>query len=101
MIELIAIWTAAICSWIVVALLLIEKKKRKQINTWANEALEAIRFRQELAKADQSGLITDWAKAAQIEINDPMFADLSVNEFTDVVQVRLADRVRRIKGEQK
>lgn len=100
MIELIAIWTAAICSWVVVALLLIEKKKRKQINIWANEALDAIRFRQELAKADQSGLITDWARAAQIDINDPMFADLTINEFTDVVQVRLADRIRRIKGEQ-
>ena len=99
--ELIVLWTAAICSWIVVAILLIEKKKRKQINTWANEALVAISFRQKVAKANQSGLITDWAEAAEIDLNDPMFADLTVEQFTDVVRVRLADRVRLIKGEQK
>ncbi len=101
MIEVIVMWTAAICSWIVVVLLLIEKKNRKQLNNWANETLDAIRFRQELVKAEKSGLITDWAKAAQIDLTDPMFADLTVNEFTDVVQVRLADRVKKIKGEQK
>ena len=101
MIEVIVMWTAAICSWIVVGVLLVERKKRKQLNDWANEALDAIRFRQELVKAEKSGLITDWAKAAQIDIHDPMFADLSVSEFTDVVRVRIADRVKKIKGEQK
>lgn len=99
--ELIVLWTAAVCSCIVVALLLVEMKKRKQLNNWANGALDAIRFRQELVRAEKSGLIIDWAKAAQIDINDPMFADLSLNEFTDVVQVRIADRVKKIKGEQK
>ena len=99
--EIILMWIVAVFSWIVVAILLIEKKKRKQINTWANEALATISFRQKVAKANQSGLITDWAEAAEIDLNDPMFADLTVEQFTDVVRVRLADRLRLIKGEQK
>ena len=100
MIEMIVIWIAAICSWIVVSGLLIENKERKQINIWANEALATIRFRQKVAKANQSGLITDWADAAEIDLNNPMFADLTIEQFTDVVRVRLADRARLIKGEQ-
>lgn len=99
--ELIVLWIGAVCSWIVVVLLLLEMKKRKQINQWANASLKAIEFRQQLVKAEQSGLITDWAKAAEIDLYDPMFADLSVDDFTDVIQVRLADRLKTIKGEQK
>ena len=99
--EAVVLWVLAICSWIVVGLLILEMKKRKQINQWARESLKAIEFRQQLVKAEQSGLITDWAKAAEVDLHDPMFADLSVDDFTDVIQVRLADRLKRIKGEQK
>jgi hypothetical protein len=63
--------------------------------------LKAIEFRQQLVKAEQSGLLTDWSEAAEVNPYDPMFADLTIDEFTNVIEVRLADKLKRIKGEQK
>lgn len=51
-----------------------------------------------------SNSILQWAKAAELDLNDPEIANLSMEEATQIMQVRLADKARRIQqllGEQK
>lgn len=65
---------------------------------YAKKSLEQINL------ALKSNSILQWAKAAELDLNDPKIANLSMEEATQVMQVRLADKVRRIQellGEQK
>lgn len=65
---------------------------------YAKKSLEQINL------ALKSNSILQWAKVAELELNDPKIANLSMEEATQVMQVRLADKVRRIQellGEQK
>lgn len=57
---------------------------------YAKKSLEEIN----LALASNS--ISQWAKAAGLDLNDPEIANLSMQEATQIMQVRIADTVRRI-----
>jgi len=65
---------------------------------YARKSLEQIKL------AYISNSITQWAKAAELDLNDPQIANLSMEEATQVIQVRLTDKMKRITkllGEQK
>jgi hypothetical protein len=65
---------------------------------YAKKSLEQIKL------AYDSNSITQWAKAAELDLSDPEIANLSMEEATQVIQVLLADKMKRIKellGEQK
>lgn len=52
----------------------------------------------------QSGKISDMAKALDIDLNNPEWANMPFTEASQIMQVRLADRVKRyleLEGEQK
>jgi len=63
------------------------------------KAIEKYYARKSLKKiqmAYSSNSISTWAKASGCNLNDPEFANLSTEEATQVMQVRLADKMRRI-----
>lgn len=65
---------------------------------YAKKSLKQIQF------AYKSNSIMEWAKAAELDLNDPEIFNLPMEEATQVIQVRLADKMKRIKqllGEQK
>ena len=57
---------------------------------YARKSLEQIKL------AYNSNSIAQWAKAAELDLNDPEIANLSMQEATQVIQVRLMDKMRRI-----
>jgi hypothetical protein len=65
---------------------------------YAKKALRQIEI------AYESNSIAEWAKAAELDLNDPDISNLSMEEATQVIQVRVADKMKRIAkllGEQK
>lgn len=65
---------------------------------YARKSLEQIQL------AYKSNSILEWAKAAELDLNDPEISNLPMEEATQVIQVRLADKMKRIAhllGEQK
>jgi hypothetical protein len=65
---------------------------------YARKSLEQIKL------AYNSNSITQWAKAAELDLNDPEISNLPMEEATQVIQVRLADKMNRIEqllGDQK
>lgn len=57
---------------------------------YAKKSLEQIKL------AYNSNSITQWAKAAELDLNDPEISNLPMEEATQVIQVRLADKMKRI-----
>ena len=58
----------------------------------------------EIEIAMQSGSVRDLAKAADMDLSDPMFSEMTIDEAFDVITVRLADRleaIKQIRGVQK
>lgn len=50
----------------------------------------------EIQSAMQSGNLLELTKAADMDLNDPMFAEMSMDEGLEVIRVRLADRLKEI-----
>lgn len=50
----------------------------------------------QIETAVQSGRFADLAIACDINLDDPIFSEMPINEFFQVVEVRLADRIRQI-----
>ena len=75
MIEVIAPWIAAISSWVVLALLLDLEKKRKRLNDWINDNLDATGFHQELVKAEQSGHEDERNRIIKLLIDEGVFCN--------------------------
>ena len=59
-------------------------------NYFADRKLTEIKF------AMQTMKIKDLAKAADVSLSDPMFAELPIEEAFQVLLVRINDRVKRI-----
>lgn len=59
---------------------------------------------QQIDAAVKARKIAPLAKALDIDVNDPEWANISATEFFQVAQVRIADRIKRyqeLTGEQK
>ena len=85
----------AISTWIVVIMLFLSYRKQKKIHLWAQN----LRKQLEIIQAMKSGRLTDLLKAADMDPNDPMFRDMPLEEAIQVIQVRVADKLRRMQNE--
>ena len=88
---------SALTSWIVVIALLMQYRRDRQINSWAKMTLKQM----QITKALNSGKLNDLLEAADIDPTDPMFRDMPIQEAYEVIQVRLADRVKQIQEQGK
>lgn len=86
--------------------LLSERKRLKRINTWATDLRSGVEARIEIMaahekltrvyRAHQSGNISEMMIALDMDVNDPLYTDLSLSEFDGIVAVRVADLKRMI-----
>ena len=92
-ISVITSWTMAISS----IALLVQYRRQRKINAWARTTLKIV----QIEKALTTDKLNDLLVAADIDPSDPMFRDMPIQEAYEVIQVRLADRVKQIQEQGK
>ena len=85
--------------------ILMQLRTRRIVKGYAKEyvrLLKPVKAKIQLLNAQaavQSGDIGHFATAIGVDVSDPMFSEMSLDEFNDIASVRVADLRKLIEGE--